>query len=61
LFEWDDDKSRANFETRGFDFEFAARVFESGGLLKYEDRRRDYGECRHVVIGEVEGEILFVV
>ncbi len=59
LFEWDEAKSRWNLEERGFDFEFAARVFQ-GDLLEYEDRRRDYGERRIIAIGEVEGEVLFV-
>jgi uncharacterized protein len=60
VFEWDEAKSRRNFVERGFDFEFAARIFE-GDLLEYEDRRRDYGERRNFAIGEAEGEILFVV
>ncbi len=60
MFEWDETKSRRNLRERGFDFEFAARIFE-GDLLEYEDRRRDYGERRIVAIGEVDGEILFVV
>lgn len=60
MFEWDEAKSRRNLNERGFDFEFAGRVFE-GDLLEYEDRRRDCGERRLVAIGEVEGETLFVV
>jgi uncharacterized protein len=61
LFEWDEAKSQGNLEKRGFDFEYAARIFEAGDRLEYEDRRRHYGERRMVAIGEVEGEILFVV
>ena len=61
MFEWDEAKSQDNFEKRGFDFEYAARIFKGGDLLEYEDRRRDYGERRCVAIGEIEGEILFVV
>jgi len=60
VFEWDDEKSRRNLEERGFDFGFATRVFE-GDRLEYEDRRRDYGEHRYVAVGEVDGEVLFVV
>ena len=61
MFEWDEAKSQDNLEKRGFDFEYAARIFKGGDLLEYEDRRRHYGERRFVAIGEIEGEILFVV
>ena len=61
MFEWDEAKSLHNLEKRGFDFEYAARIFKGGDLLEYGDRRRDYGERRTIAIGEVEGEILFVV
>jgi uncharacterized protein len=60
VFEWDEAKSQNNLERRGFDFEYAARIFK-GDLLEYEDRRRHYGERRFVAIGEIEDEILFVV
>ena len=59
--EWDEAKSQDNLEKRGFDFEYAARIFKGEDLLEYEDRRRHYGERRIVAIGEVEGQILFVV
>ncbi|HJU11284.1 MAG TPA: BrnT family toxin [Candidatus Binataceae bacterium] len=61
MFEWDDAKSQDNLEKRGFDFEYAARIFKTGDLLEYEGRHRDYGERRMIAIGEVEGEILLVV
>ena len=61
MFEWDEAKSQDNLEQRGFDFEYAARIFKGGDLLEYEDRRRHYGERRIVAIGEIEGETLFVV
>jgi uncharacterized DUF497 family protein len=60
VFEWDEAKSRRNLRERGFDFEFAARIFE-GDLLEHEDRRRSYGERRFVSIGEIDGEIFAVV
>jgi uncharacterized DUF497 family protein len=40
VFEWDEAKSQDNLEQRGFDFEYAARIFKGGDLLEYEDRRR---------------------
>ena len=60
MFEWDDEKSRRNLDGRGFDFAFAARIFE-GDTLEREDARRDYGERRVVAIGRVEDLTLTVV
>ena len=44
---------------RGIDFEFASRVFDSN-YIEGEDHRRDYKEIRHLVVGEVEGELITV-
>ena len=41
VFEWDEKKSQSNLEQRGFDFEFATRIFD-GDLLETEDTRRTY-------------------
>ena len=60
VFEWVEAKSRRNLAERDFDFECAARICQ-GDLLEYEVRRHGWGEQRIVAIGEVEGEILFVV
>jgi len=57
-FAWDDAKSARNLERRGFDFEYAARVFH-GPTVTHEDRRRDYGEAR--LVGVVDGVYLTVV
>jgi uncharacterized DUF497 family protein len=54
VFEWDEAKSERNLAERGFDFAFAARVFE-GDTMEWEDARRDYGERRVVAVGRVEG------
>jgi uncharacterized protein len=59
-FEWDEAKSRRNLQGRGFDFEFASRVFE-GQVLEEEDRRRDYRERRIVATGKIEDGIFVVV
>ena len=40
-FDWDARKSDRNLADRGFDFEFAARIFE-GRTLEREDTRYDY-------------------
>ena len=43
MFEWDEAKSEANLESRGFDFAYAARIFE-GPTLELDDDRAEYGE-----------------
>jgi uncharacterized protein len=60
VFEWDEAKSQANLGRRGFDFEFATRVFD-GDVLEHDDTRREYGERRVVSIGEIDGEIFSIV
>ena len=58
--EWDDAKSRATLEKHGFDFEYAARIFE-GTVLEREDRRRNYGERRIVSVGQIQNDVFVVV
>jgi uncharacterized protein len=45
---------------RGFGFDYAARIF-LGRTLEKPDDRRDYGEIRIQAIGQVGGDVLFVV
>lgn len=59
-FEWDEAKSDANLEERGFDSEFASLIFDTA-TLEVEDRRKDYGERRVVAIGVADGVHLTVV
>ncbi|MDQ8153555.1 MAG: BrnT family toxin [Gemmatimonadota bacterium] len=59
-FAWDDIKSERNLERRGFDFEYATRVFR-GPVIVREDRRREYGEDRLIALGVVDGVNLTVV
>lgn len=58
--EWDEPKSERNFRERGFDFAYAALIFE-GPVIEREDTRRDYGEPRFVAIGVVGSEHLVLV
>lgn len=60
MFEWDEAKSEENLRERGFDFAYAALIFESP-TLEWDDMRRDYGERRIRAIGQVDGTILVVV
>lgn len=59
-FQWDQTKSAANFEERGFDFEFATLIFD-GPTLERPDTRKDYGEDRVIAIGTADGICLTVV
>lgn len=59
-FAWDPRKSERNLRDRGFDFEFAALIFE-GPTVEVEDRRQDYGERRVIAIGVADGIALTVV
>jgi hypothetical protein len=58
-FSWDEAKSAHCAATRGFDFIFAARLFQ-GPVLERLDDRRDYGEARVQAIGRIDG-LLYVV
>ena len=60
MFEWDETKSAATRQERGFDFAFASHIFE-GPTLEREDLRFHYGEERMRAIGKVEARMLFVV
>ena len=59
-FTWDSEKSEANLEKRGFDFEFATLIFSSATLEK-EDDREDYGERRVIAVGLAQDVPLTVV
>ena len=58
--EFDPNKSDKNERERGFDFAFAAQVFE-GRTVEFTDDRADYGEVRMIAIGEIEGKLFKVV
>lgn len=59
-FEWDEAKSHACFEDRGFDFAYAARAFFDPKRQVQPDLRHSYGEDRYQLLGRIEGR-LFVV
>jgi len=60
VYEWDEAKSEANLLARGFDFAYAAGIFD-GAILEMDDDRADYGERRIQAIECVNDDILFVV
>jgi uncharacterized DUF497 family protein len=59
-FEWDESKSEACFQDRGFDFAYAARAFFDPGRIVQADTRHSYGEDRFQLMGAIELR-LFVV
>ena len=59
-FSWDAGKNDRNLLKRGFDFEFAAQIFD-GSTLERTDSRRDYGERRVIALGKAQDIPLTVV
>ena len=60
-FEWDDEKAARNLARHGVSFEAARLAFDDPFAVVREDRRRDYGENRYVLLGIVENHLLAVV
>lgn len=57
--EFDPAKSDEVFELRGFDLAYVSRIFP--GYVLEREYTRDYPEPRYQVIGELLGEVFFVV
>lgn len=54
IFEWDEAKRRTNLARHGVDFAEADR-FDWATATTGPDLRRDYGEARMIVVGEIDG------
>lgn len=59
-FTWDPEKREVNIARHGLDFVDAQRVFR-GLFWTFEDRRRSYGERRHIGYGLLEALVVTVV
>jgi uncharacterized DUF497 family protein len=59
-FQWDPAKSGRCLAERGFDFAYAARLWD-GPVRAAEDARRNYGEARMKALGVIEGRYFVVV
>ncbi len=59
-FEWDDAKAARNVADHGVSFEAATLVFDDPFGLEWRDDREDYGEERYVILGIVDGRLLYV-
>lgn len=60
-FEWDEAKSYACYEERGFDFAYALRAFLDPDRIVQEDRRWNYGEDRFRLTGGIDTRVFVLV
>jgi hypothetical protein len=60
MFEWDESKNRQNLEKHGIAFEEVLSVFANREALALEDKRRDYGEPRYVVLCPLQEVLVHV-
>ena len=60
IFEWNDEKNKANVRKHGIDFETAAYVFNDENRIEYFDIAHSVFEDRYITIGEIE-EVLIVI
>jgi uncharacterized DUF497 family protein len=59
FFEWDPGKSEQCKRERGFDFAYAAQIFDEQLLLEIASDR--CGEERYMTIGAIDGRVFVVV
>jgi uncharacterized DUF497 family protein len=59
-FEWDHRKNERNIRERGLDFADAAEMFDAP-MLVAPDRRKAYGEPRHIGVGLIRGRMMVTV
>lgn len=57
---YDDGKRQSTLEVRGLDFADAHKVF-AADYLEFLDDRRDYGEDRYIVFGELDDRAVAIV
>jgi hypothetical protein len=60
-FEWDEAKSDACFQSRGFDFAYAAFAFADPDRVIRQDGRYSYGEDRYQLIARIEHRLFVLV
>jgi uncharacterized DUF497 family protein len=59
-FAWDKPKAKSNYAKHGVSFDLAKAVFKDPFAIEFLDERQDYGEERFVIIGMVDGHLLYV-
>ena len=57
-FEWDENKSKTNFEKHGYDFEDASQIFYGPIVLRRSDRNN---EERWIAVGALEHRLIAVI
>ena len=60
-FIWNIEKSQECLDKRGFDFDYASKVFFDPNRYEWEDKRSNYGEVRYKTIGMIDGRFFMVV
>ena len=60
MFEWDEGKNQQNLDKHGIAFEDVLSVFANREALTLEDKRRDYGEPRYVVLCPLQNMLVHV-
>lgn len=58
-FDWDEGKAERNLAKHNLSFEDATQAFENPYLAKKDDRR-DYGEDRFVMLGQLDGRTVVI-
>ena len=58
-FDWDEGKAESNLAKHNLSFEDVTQAFENPYLAKKDDRR-DYGEDRFVMLGQVDGRTVVI-
>jgi uncharacterized DUF497 family protein len=61
MFEWDESKNQRNLDKHGIAFEDVLSVFANSESLVLEDKRRDYGEPRYIVLCPLEHVLVHVM
>ncbi len=61
LFEWDDEKEKANIEKHGIDFSTAALVFGDANRIEKYDEKHSDEEDRYITIGQINGVAIVVM
>lgn len=59
-FDWDKSKAKSNAAKHGVSFDVAKSVFKDPFAVEYLDDRQNYGEDRFVIIGRIDGHLLYV-
>ena len=59
--EWNKTKAKLNYAKHGVSFDLAKEVFNDPFAIEFLDDRQDYGEERLVMMGMVEGRLIYVV